>query len=190
MSACVLFVDDNENLLRSMYRQLRSDPFTIRATASPNVALALLQNRAVQVLVVDEQMPGMCGSELLERVSQLYPHVINIMLTGNPSVPLLQELVNKQRLFRFLTKPCQVEDLRAAINEAINLSRTFSVCEEVLGVNNNELSEREKLEQCYPGITHVERNADGAVLLDANVAGCPQSPSLASRTLSPKGEKQ
>lgn len=164
--ARVLFVDDSHELLKAMHRQFRNERFSIMSTSNPEAALSIIERTAVEILVVDEQMPRMRGTKLLELVAERRPQVINIMLTGNPSMPLMKELLNKQRVFRFHTKPYRLDELRASIYEAIDLSRTFKCCAEMLGERSVQGSELVQLEQQYPGITHVSRNENGAVLLD------------------------
>lgn len=166
MAPTVLFVDDSSDLLRALERQFRGDVFRILTTTSAADALRLLGEVEVQVVVVDERMPQMRGSELVELIQQRFPRVVNIMLTGNPSVELLQSLVNDQSVFRFLTKPYRPEVLRRAIVEAIDQFSVSTLCNRVIEGLEQRSGELRRLERSYPGISHVRRARDGAVVLD------------------------
>ncbi len=67
-------------------------------------------------MVADEKMPGMSGSQLLERVKHEYPSVVRIMLTGETNVETAMSAIHSGWVFQFLQKPCRPADLAAAIH--------------------------------------------------------------------------
>ncbi len=106
MTEKILFVDDEENVLQSMKRQLRKR-FSMQTAMSGDEALKILKEEGpFAVIVSDMRMPGMNGVELLSRVKELYPEIVRIMLTGNADQETAMEAVNAGQIFRFLTKPC------------------------------------------------------------------------------------
>jgi response regulator RpfG family c-di-GMP phosphodiesterase len=110
-----LFVDDEQNVLDSMRRQLRKR-FTIRTALSGEEGLRILREQGpFAVIVSDMRMPGMDGIELLKRVKDLYPETVRIMLTGNADQETAIEAVNSGQIFRFLTKPCSTAILVPAL---------------------------------------------------------------------------
>jgi DNA-binding NtrC family response regulator len=135
-------------------------------TTSAADALRILGEEEVQVVVIDERMPQMRGSELVDLIRQRFPRIVSIMLTGNPSVELLQSLVNDQSVIRFLTKPYRPEQLRRAIVEAIDQYSVSTLCNRVIEGLEQRSGELRRLERNYPGISHVRRARDGAVVLD------------------------
>ncbi|MEN0111107.1 MAG: response regulator, partial [Planctomycetota bacterium] len=71
------------------------------------------------VIVTDMTMPRENGAEFLERMLELSPDSVRIMLTGNADQATAAEAVNRGRVFRFLNKPCQADELEAAIEEGL-----------------------------------------------------------------------
>ena len=87
MSHTVLLVDDEPNVLDGLTRVLRKEPYEILTANSAEEAATLLEDRSVDLIVSDEEMPGMSGTEFLARVAEQYPDTVRIVLTGNPTLP-------------------------------------------------------------------------------------------------------
>jgi len=128
----ILFVDDEENVLQSMRRQLRKR-FDLRTALSGEEALTLLKEEGpFAVIVSDMRMPGMDGVQLLARVKDLYPDTVRIMLTGNADQETAIEAVNNGQIFRFLTKPCSTAVLVPALALAQRQYRLVTAEKELL----------------------------------------------------------
>ncbi len=119
MKQSVLLVDDDRNIIDALKRMFHREPYTIYAADSARTALDLLQGISVDVIVVDEQMPGMSGTELLQRIHQQYPALVAIMLTGKANLDVTLQAINKGEIYRFFTKPCNEIELAIAIREAL-----------------------------------------------------------------------
>ena len=127
----VICVDDEPDVLNSLRRQLRDavPGHQIRVTTKGTEALSLLQaaveaERPVPLLVTDQFMPGMTGEELINAVAQRYPETYQIMLTGQASTADLGRAINSGRLFRYLSKPWQYEDLAVSVRAATRAYQT------------------------------------------------------------------
>lgn len=111
----VLFVDDEENVLIGLQRQLRKS-FRIETATSGYEGLQLLKNSSQYAIVVsDMRMPGMNGVEFLSKVKDISPDTVRMMLTGNSDQATTKVAVNKGNIFRFLTKPCSPSELSQAL---------------------------------------------------------------------------
>ncbi len=128
MTHTVLLVDDDANVLHCLTRTLQRQPYQIYTARSGDEAVTLLKCRHVNVIVCDERMPGMSGSDLLAWVARNYPDVICIMLTGNATVDAVMRAVNEGSVFHVFTKPCNEVDLAIMIRKA--LERTDSLGKE------------------------------------------------------------
>ena len=78
----LLLVDDEESILRSLRRMLRRDGYVIHVALSGEEGLAILEREPVGVIVTDQRMPGMTGSQFLSKVKEKYPDTIRIVLSG------------------------------------------------------------------------------------------------------------
>ncbi|HEX3720001.1 MAG TPA: HD domain-containing phosphohydrolase [Verrucomicrobiae bacterium] len=118
MSAKILLVDDDANLLSACERNLRRQ-FQIETAQSGEAGLAKIEERGpFGVVVADRQMPGMDGVQFLGMVSERAPDTVRMMLTGNADLEGIIRLVNESNIFRFLTKPCPPEVLAKALHDA------------------------------------------------------------------------
>lgn len=115
MTEKVLFVDDEENVLQSIKRELRKR-FDIHTAEGGAQALEVLKRDGpFAVIVSDMRMPLMDGIQLLSKVKDLYPDTVRLMLTGNADQDTAIEAVNKGAIFRFLNKPCPTATLVTSI---------------------------------------------------------------------------
>ena len=118
MSNQVLFIDDDASLLSTMKRNLGLD-FTIHTAEGGDVAFEVVQQQGdFSVVVVDMQMPKMNGIQTISMLREKMPNAVFLMLTGNQDLTTAIQAVNDGRVFRFLTKPCQVFEISAAIEAA------------------------------------------------------------------------
>lgn len=115
----ILFVDDEQNILSSMRRQLRKF-FDVHTDSSPESALTKLRNgERFAVVVSDYRMPVMNGVEFLGLVRKICPDSTRVMLTGYADLDNAIKAVNDGNVFRFLTKPCPEERLHENLKEAV-----------------------------------------------------------------------
>jgi len=116
----VLVVDDEPDLLRA-FRLSYEDDFAILTAESGARGLELLAEHDVAVIVADQRMPGMTGTEFLARSMAVRPDAIRIVLTGYTDIEAIIEAVNTSRIYRYVTKPWEHEELRLAIRRALEV---------------------------------------------------------------------
>ncbi len=117
----ILFVDDEPNVLQGLQRQLHSlrREWQMEFAESGQRALELMAKQPVDVIVSDMKMPGMDGGELLTEVMKHYPQTVRLVLSGQADREAVLQLVGPAH--QYLSKPCNPEELRAAINRAMSL---------------------------------------------------------------------
>ncbi|RLB68309.1 MAG: hypothetical protein DRH03_10000 [Deltaproteobacteria bacterium] len=119
---CVLFVDDEQRVLKSLKRGLISEPYRALFALSGMEALEILAVEPVQVIVSDMKMPEMNGLELLQEVGRQYPEVIRLVLSGYSHTSTVIAAVNEGRIFRYIIKPWSIDnDIKPALTEAFAL---------------------------------------------------------------------
>jgi len=114
----LLLLDDEENILRALARLLRRDGYKILMATRAQDAFELLAKHDVQVIISDQRMPEMSGTEFLSRVKDLYPDTIRIVLSGYTDLKSVTDAINQGAIYRFLTKPWDDEQLRQVISQA------------------------------------------------------------------------
>lgn len=114
----LLLLDDEENVLRSLVRLFRRDGYQILTASSTREAFDLLASNSAQVIVSDQRMADMSGTEFLTRVRDLYPDTIRMVLSGYTDLATITDAINKGAIYRFLTKPWNDDELRGNVREA------------------------------------------------------------------------
>ena len=122
-------MDDDPAIPHGLMRALHDAPYRFIAATSATEALEVLRHESVDVVVSDEQMPEISGSEFLSYVRRLYPSVIRIILTGHTSVQSALKAINDGWIYQYLHKPCDPMDLVAVIHNALVL-RSFMLADE------------------------------------------------------------
>ncbi len=142
----ILFVDDEEKVLRSLKRGFLDEPHKTVFADSGKKALGILAHEEVHVIVTDMRMPEMSGLELLEIVKEKYPHIIRMILSGYTEITTLLAAINRGQIFRFITKPWKLEDeFKSIIQQAIdyyNLRTERDRLLDELNRYNRELEEK------------------------------------------------
>lgn len=165
MKKTLLLVDDEPFVINSLRRALADEPYEILTAGSGQEGLALFAEHRVGVVVSDEKMPGMGGAEFLAAVRERYPETIRIMLTGHASIDATMRAVNQGEIYRFFTKPWDDLELRFALRSAFDRLVLEEDNRRLLRTVKRQSQELSALEQKYPGITDVEKDADGALVL-------------------------
>lgn len=118
-NASLLLVDDEENILRSLQRTLRREPYDIRTAASGDEALVLLNDQKFDLVISDARMPGMDGPTLLSEIRKKWPWCIRILLTGYADINSTIKAINDGQIFRYISKPWDDEELKLVIRQAL-----------------------------------------------------------------------
>ena len=119
----ILFVDDEENVLRSLKRLFMSEAYEVLTALSGGEGLAILKEIEVPVIVSDQRMPVMPGAEFLEKSRQLSPDAVRIILTGYADVEAAIGAINRGGAYRYVSKPWNDSDLLLVIKDAFEKYR-------------------------------------------------------------------
>jgi len=115
----VLCVDDEPNILSALRRMLSLEGFEVFTADSGAQALELLARESVNVIISDMKMPGMNGTELLEKIRQQWPQTMRLLLTGASDVSGAIDAINQGAIYRYISKPWNDEELLSTIKSAI-----------------------------------------------------------------------
>ena len=115
----VLCVDDESRVVEGLVLHLRREYQVVTALSGDEALKTLKQLGGAAVVISDMRMPGMDGATLLQHVMQFFPDATRILLTGEPGRDAAVSAVNKANIFRFLTKPCPPEQLKAAVEAGV-----------------------------------------------------------------------
>jgi DNA-binding NtrC family response regulator len=162
----VLLLDDEPNVTAGLKRALHSEPWKILTAATTGGAFDILSREAVDVVVSDERMPGMSGSQFLSEVRKKYPHTIRMILSGQADLEAAVRAINEGEVYRFLLKPCNPADLRITIRQALEHKQLVELSRKLLREYEKKQTLLDELERANPGITLVTTDEHGAICMD------------------------
>lgn len=137
----ILYVDDEMNNLVSFKATLRLK-YNVFTAISGEEAMKLLDEHQIHVIITDQRMPAMTGVEFLERILEKHPEPIRILLTGYADLNAVIDAVNKGKIFHYLSKPWNVEELELTIQRAMDIyekRRQEKETTDKLAVTNEQL---------------------------------------------------
>jgi two-component system, probable response regulator PhcQ len=159
MTHTVLLVDDDPNVLDGLRRLLHREPYRILTAGTAEEAARTLESEPVDLIVSDEEMPGMSGTEFLSRVALQYPDVVKLVLTGHPSLPAVLRALNEGKVYHFFTKPCNEIELAITIRHALEQKDLVQKSRALLDLTKRQsaLIDEARLVRRLRGAPHVER---------------------------------
>ena len=113
----VLFLDNDDHNLVSFKANFRNQ-FEVFTTVSPLEAYNLIEDQAIQVVLVDHRMPTISGVDFLGTVARDYPGVQRVLVTGDCDVNLMREAINKAKIVGMLMKPFNPNEISQVIEGA------------------------------------------------------------------------
>jgi len=129
----ILYVDDEENNLISFKANFRIK-YNVQTAISGDEAMKILDSKHIDIIITDQRMPNMTGVEFLEKVLEKKPDPMRILLTGYADMGAVVDAVNKGKIFHYLSKPWNEEELDMTIK------RAYEVYEEKLKIK--EMNEK------------------------------------------------
>ena len=165
MSDAILLVDDEPSVLSAISRALRYEPYDVVTELSGERGLERLAEQPFKVVMSDERMALMQGSEFLGIVRKRYPGVVRILLTGHASLDAAILAVNEGGIYKFLTKPWDDEEIKYTLRGAIKKHDDEQDAWRMFGLLQQKQLQLADLEGDFPGISRLERDAAGSVLL-------------------------
>ena len=119
----VLIVDDEKNIVQSLKRLFRQMGYNTLSAMSGREGLVLLGSQSIDVVVSDMKMPEMDGAQFLEQVARIAPDTVRILLTGYADMESTVRAINKGKIYRYVSKPWNDDDLRMTLQSALEIKK-------------------------------------------------------------------
>ncbi len=166
----ILIVDDEENIVNALKRCLKKiGDWNVQTFTSAAGA----ESSSFDLFISDYRMPEMNGVEFLIKVKDIQPNAVRIILSGYTDLEALVSAINEAEIFRFIHKPWNDYELILTIEQSLKYKEIMT--ENIFLANqvrsqSKELSKNQKLlsklEKESPGITHVNWNEDGSIVIE------------------------
>ena len=138
----VLCVDDEKSILNSLKRLLRREGYRLLMANTSADGLKLLRENDVHLVICDQRMPEMSGTDFMVKVKEEYPDTVRIILTGYTDVDAITESINKGNIYKFFLKPWNDDNLKMEVRKALeqyNLVQANKKLQEKIMEQNKEL---------------------------------------------------
>ena len=137
----ILYVDDEKNNLIS-FKAIFRIKYQVFTALSGAEAIDILDKNKIEIIITDQRMPEMTGVEFLERILDKHPDPMRILLTGYADMNAVIDAVNKGKIFHYLTKPWNEEELEMTIQRALAVYKAREEEKEMnekLSISNDQL---------------------------------------------------
>jgi len=138
----ILYVDDekgNREAFKASFRRY----YTIHAVETAEEGLKVLENNTINIVITDQRMPKMTGAEFLTSIVNVYPEPMRMIMTGYADLNAVIDAVNNGKVYKYLTKPWDADQLKMIIDEAYN---TYSLQQQQKKLIKDLLRVNEQLE--------------------------------------------
>jgi len=117
----ILLVDDEQSIINALKRLFRKEGYQILTALNGLQGVKVLENclEPVSLIISDQRMPEMTGSEFLEKAKELFPNAIRFLLTGYSNMDEVIDAVNKGKIHRYITKPWNDDDMRLQVEQGL-----------------------------------------------------------------------
>jgi response regulator RpfG family c-di-GMP phosphodiesterase len=155
----ILCVDDEANVLHSLKRLLRKENYRMLTASSGKEGLDLLSENEVHLILSDQRMPEMDGTEFLAKVKENYPDTIRIVLTGYTEVDSITRAINKGHLYKFILKPWNDQNLKLEIKQGLD---QYALVQSNKRLHGRVLQQNEELKEINKNLEKIvnERTID------------------------------
>ncbi len=138
----ILYVDDEQNNLVSFKATFRIK-YNVHTALSGDEAMQIIDSTPIDVIITDQRMPNMTGVEFLEKVLETHPEPMRILLTGYADMSAVVDAVNKGKIFHYLSKPWNEEELSMSIERAYEV---YQEKKNIVDLNDKLATSNDQLE--------------------------------------------
>ena len=175
----ILYVDDEAHNLRVFKSSFRRH-YNVITTTNTFEALEEIKNGGIDVLVTDQKMPELTGTELIKTIRDDFPDLISIIITGYSDIDTVTDAVNNCNIFRYVTKPYDVEDLKVTFDKALEIQVLKSEKENLLiHLNEANLGLEKRVKERTSELDllnqRLQQSIDYAQRIQSAVIGFPDS---------------
>ena len=117
----ILVIDDDDFVLKSLSRLLRADDLAVSCYSDPMDALIQCTTRSFDLILSDQRMPGMTGTEFFAQVAELYPDTRRLLISGYSDFESVTDAFNDGIIHKFIVKPWNNQQLKSLIRQQLEL---------------------------------------------------------------------
>jgi DNA-binding NtrC family response regulator len=165
-TATILVVDDEPSVRRALQRLFTREQYRVVEAGGVTEAVKALGSHPIDLVITDYSMPDGTGLDLLLKMKARYPHIVRMIITGKADLHAVIAAINDGHVYRFVLKPWDNEELCLSVRLALEQAKLLSENRKLVGRLQEQEDMLRTLAKQHPGIMTVERDADGAIVLE------------------------
>jgi YesN/AraC family two-component response regulator len=127
----ILCVDDEQDIVDSLFDTFM-DKYNVKIATSGQEALNIFKKEDISVIITDQRMPSMQGTELLTQINEIKPICKKILLTGYSDIQAAIDAINLGRVDKYITKPWDDDDLMGAVDSLISVYKVDEIFQKII----------------------------------------------------------
>lgn len=143
----IAFVDDEEIVLATLSRIFENEPYEVFTFDTPSKAIMAMEQHPFCVVMSDQMMPEMDGTAFLGEVRERWPDTVRILMTGYAETDTVIKAINQGSVFRFVSKPWEIRELRQIVKDAVHQYRLVNEHRELTRLTEEQNRELLELNQ-------------------------------------------
>jgi len=151
----LLYVDDEQHNLVSFAATFRKE-YDVFTAINARDGIDIMRNNEIKLVITDQRMPEMTGIQFLEKINPEFPDVIRIILTGFSDIGVIIEAINSGRVFRYITKPWDENELRMTIENARQLFELQGSNRDLMLTLQQKVEEQEQILKLFTRYVHEQ----------------------------------
>lgn len=164
----ILCVDDEKDIVDALYDTL-TDIYNVKTATRGADALKIINEEEVVVIISDQRMPEMTGSELLAQINKVKPHIKKILLTGYADVNAAVDAINNGAVNKYINKPWDDEELTNTVAHLVAMYNTEMKMKKMLADTKSQVDKISSWKQQLEAIANfVESCKTGMCVVDKN----------------------
>jgi len=132
----ILCVDDEQDIVDSLFDTFM-DKYNVKVATSAKFALEIFEKEDISVIITDQRMPSMQGTELLAKINEIKPICKKILLTGYSDIQAAIDAINLGNVDKYITKPWDDEDLMGAVESLISVYKVDEIFQKIISDGKN-----------------------------------------------------
>ncbi|MEA2031455.1 MAG: response regulator [candidate division Zixibacteria bacterium] len=162
----ILIVDDIPLVLKALQRVFRPEGYHILTATCAEEAMKVMEGENIDMIITDENMPGLSGTDLLSLVRHKFPSVVRIMITGTDDIEVAKNAINSGEIYRFFMKPWDDFELLISVKYALEHKIAKQENDRLRSLVNKQKKLLNNLEKEHPGIADKRLTESGAIVID------------------------
>lgn len=170
----LLYVDDEEHNL-SAFRAAFRHQYQVFTSTRPREAIEILRQNDVPIVITDQRMPEMMGVQFLEAIAPEFPDTVRMILTGFSDVEAVIRAINSGRVYRYITKPWDEQEMRMVLSGAADLVRLRRRQSQLVSELQERVAEQDRIVRIFQRyvpervVEEILRRRDDDTLLDGEM---------------------